>query len=119
MVRIRRALISLTDKRGLEELSRGLAKHGVELLSTGGTARRLRDSGAQVTDVASWTGSGQSAGSSVCVAPRNAINALAVFLRGNLITHRATNPGTRRVSPREAVPRGGCLVHAEIYRPKS
>src|SRR5258708_7803798 len=56
MVKIRRALISLTDKRGLEELARGLQQHGVELLSTGGTARRLRDAGAKVTDVAAYTG---------------------------------------------------------------
>ncbi len=56
MVKIRRALISLTDKRGLEDLARGLGKHGVELLSTGGTARRLRDAGAQVTEVAAYTG---------------------------------------------------------------
>src|SRR5438094_1932333 len=56
MVKIRRALISLTDKRGLEELARGLQQHGVELLSTGGTARRLKDAGAQVTEVAAYTG---------------------------------------------------------------
>src|SRR5581483_2349709 len=56
MVKIRRALISLTDKRGLEELARGLLRHGVELLSTGGTARRLKDAGAQVTEVAAYTG---------------------------------------------------------------
>jgi phosphoribosylaminoimidazolecarboxamide formyltransferase / IMP cyclohydrolase len=56
MVKIRRALISLSDKRGVEELARGLLQHGVELLSTGGTARRLRDAGAQVTDVAAYTG---------------------------------------------------------------
>ncbi len=56
MIKIRRALISLSDKRGVEELARGLLAHGVELLSTGGTARRLRDAGAQVTDVAAYTG---------------------------------------------------------------
>jgi phosphoribosylaminoimidazolecarboxamide formyltransferase/IMP cyclohydrolase len=56
MVRIRRALVSVSDKRGVEELARGLTRHGVEILSTGGTARRLREAGAQVTEVADYTG---------------------------------------------------------------
>jgi phosphoribosylaminoimidazolecarboxamide formyltransferase/IMP cyclohydrolase len=56
MVRIRRALVSVTDKRGVEELAHALSRHGVELLSTGGTARRLRDGGARVTEVAAYTG---------------------------------------------------------------
>jgi phosphoribosylaminoimidazolecarboxamide formyltransferase/IMP cyclohydrolase len=56
MIRIRRALVSVSDKRGVEELARGLARHGVEVLSTGGTARALRDAGARVTDVAAYTG---------------------------------------------------------------
>jgi phosphoribosylaminoimidazolecarboxamide formyltransferase/IMP cyclohydrolase len=56
MVRIRRALVSVSDKRGVEELARGLARHGVQILSTGGTARRLRDAGAQVMEVADYTG---------------------------------------------------------------
>ena len=56
MVRIRRALVSVSDKRGVEELARGLARHGVQILSTGGTARALREAGAQVTEVADYTG---------------------------------------------------------------
>ena len=52
MIRIRRALVSVSDKRGVEELARGLSRHGIEVLSTGGTARALRDAGARVTDVA-------------------------------------------------------------------
>jgi phosphoribosylaminoimidazolecarboxamide formyltransferase/IMP cyclohydrolase len=59
MVRIGRALVSVTDKRGVEELALGLAKLGVEILSTGGTARRLRDAGARVTDVAAYTGAAE------------------------------------------------------------
>ena len=50
------ALVSVSDKRGVEELARGLARHGVEILSTGGTARKLRELGAHVTDVAAYTG---------------------------------------------------------------
>ncbi len=56
MVRIRRALVSVSDKRGVEELAKGLARHGVQILSTGGTARALREAGAQVTEVADYTG---------------------------------------------------------------
>ena len=55
-VPIRRALISLSDKAGLETLAAGLAKHGVELVSTGGTAASLRELGHDVRDVADLTG---------------------------------------------------------------
>ena len=54
--RIRRALLSVSDKRGLVELGQALAGHGVELLSTGGSARALREAGLEVTDVSGYTG---------------------------------------------------------------
>lgn len=53
---ITRALISVSDKSGLEELARSLAGLGVEILSTGGTARALKAAGLALTDVASCTG---------------------------------------------------------------
>ena len=53
----RRALLSVSDKTGLLELGRGLHARGFELVSTGGTARTLRDGGLSVTDVAAVTGS--------------------------------------------------------------
>jgi phosphoribosylaminoimidazolecarboxamide formyltransferase / IMP cyclohydrolase len=52
----RRALLSVSDKTGLAELGRGLVDAGFELVSTGGTARALRDAGLPVTDVAAVTG---------------------------------------------------------------
>jgi phosphoribosylaminoimidazolecarboxamide formyltransferase/IMP cyclohydrolase len=52
----RRALLSVSDKRGLVELGRGLVALGFELVSTGGTARALRDAGLPVTDVSAVTG---------------------------------------------------------------
>ncbi len=55
-VPVHRALISVSDKSGLLDLARGLAAHGVELLSTGGSAAMLRDAGLTVTDVADVTG---------------------------------------------------------------
>jgi phosphoribosylaminoimidazolecarboxamide formyltransferase/IMP cyclohydrolase len=55
-LRVRRALLSVSDKSGLLDLARALARHGVELLSTGGTAAALRDAGLAVRDVADVTG---------------------------------------------------------------
>ncbi len=55
-VKVTRALISVSDKTGLIELGQALARHGVEILSTGGTARALRDAGLVVKDVSEHTG---------------------------------------------------------------
>jgi phosphoribosylaminoimidazolecarboxamide formyltransferase/IMP cyclohydrolase len=55
-VPIKRALISLSDKSGLDQLAAGLARHNVELISTGGTATRLRELGHSVRDIADVTG---------------------------------------------------------------
>ena len=52
---IRRALISVSDKAGLASFGEFLSKAGVEILSTGGTAKALRDSGATVKDVSEHT----------------------------------------------------------------
>ena len=56
LVPVRRALISLSDKSGLDELAAGLARHGVEIVSTGGTATKLRENGAAVRDISDLTG---------------------------------------------------------------
>jgi phosphoribosylaminoimidazolecarboxamide formyltransferase/IMP cyclohydrolase len=53
---IKRALLSVSDKSGLEELGQFLTDQGVDLVSTGGTAQALRDGGLEVTDVADLTG---------------------------------------------------------------
>jgi phosphoribosylaminoimidazolecarboxamide formyltransferase/IMP cyclohydrolase len=55
-VTIRRALLSVSDKNGLADLGSKLAKAGIELISTGGTARALREAGLDVRDVADVTG---------------------------------------------------------------
>jgi phosphoribosylaminoimidazolecarboxamide formyltransferase / IMP cyclohydrolase len=54
--RIRRALLSVSDKTGLVEFARALGGFGVELLSTGGTAKALREAGLEVRDVSDVTG---------------------------------------------------------------
>ena len=55
-IRVRRALISVSDKTGVADFARTLAGLGVELLSTGGTAGALREAGLEVTDVSEFTG---------------------------------------------------------------
>ena len=56
MAKLQRALLSLTDKSGLVEFARGLSALGVELISTGGTAKAIKDAGIPVKDVAEVTG---------------------------------------------------------------
>ena len=56
LVPVRRALISLSDKTGLEELAAGLARHRVEIVSTGGTAAKLRAFGVEPRDISELTG---------------------------------------------------------------
>src|SRR5438309_1993253 len=53
---VRRALLSVSDKTGLVELARALAKRNIELLSTGGTAKLLASSGVPVREVSAYTG---------------------------------------------------------------
>src|SRR3954451_21357117 len=55
-VRIRRALLSVSDKTGIVDFARGLAELGVELVSTGGTAAVLRDAGLEVRAIEDFTG---------------------------------------------------------------
>jgi phosphoribosylaminoimidazolecarboxamide formyltransferase/IMP cyclohydrolase len=55
-VQIRRALLSVSDKRGLVEFARGLAELGVEIVSTGGTARELESAGLTVRPIDDYTG---------------------------------------------------------------
>src|ERR1044071_1539072 len=56
MNKIERALISVSDKTGLVDFARRLARHRIELISTGGTAKLLREAGLDVRDVSDLTG---------------------------------------------------------------
>src|ERR1700694_2603461 len=56
MSKIQRAILSVTDKTGLVDFARKLSALGVELISTGGTAKLLRDSGVTVKDISELTG---------------------------------------------------------------
>lgn len=55
-VKIKRALLSVSDKKGLIEFAKELAAHGVEILSTGGTAKAIAEAGLEVKDVSDHTG---------------------------------------------------------------
>jgi phosphoribosylaminoimidazolecarboxamide formyltransferase/IMP cyclohydrolase len=55
-VRVRRALLSVSDKRGIVEFGRGLAELGIEVVSTGGTASELREAGLEVRSIEDFTG---------------------------------------------------------------
>src|SRR5437762_2460234 len=56
MAKVQRALLSVSDKTGLVDFARTLAEAGVELISTGGTAKALRDAGLTVKDISEHTG---------------------------------------------------------------
>lgn len=56
MSKIERAIISVTDKTGIPEFARSLSELGVQILSTGGTAAKLREGGVSVTDISNYTG---------------------------------------------------------------
>jgi len=56
MGKIERAIISVTDKSGIVDFAKSLSVFGVEILSTGGTARALRDGGISVIDISDYTG---------------------------------------------------------------
>lgn len=56
MRKIERAIISVTDKSGVVDFAKSLGKFGIQILSTGGTARALREGGVTVTDISEYTG---------------------------------------------------------------
>src|SRR5687767_5302607 len=82
MSRIKRALLSVSDKAGLAEFARNLASEGIEIISTGGTARALREAGLQVIELAEYTGFPEMLGGRVkTLHPR--VHGGLLFIRGN------------------------------------
>ncbi|MBF0570067.1 MAG: bifunctional phosphoribosylaminoimidazolecarboxamide formyltransferase/IMP cyclohydrolase, partial [Candidatus Omnitrophica bacterium] len=55
-MKVKRALISVSDKTGLLEFAKGLSRYGVEMISTGGTAKMIREAGLLVKEVSDYTG---------------------------------------------------------------
>ncbi|MBK1732959.1 bifunctional phosphoribosylaminoimidazolecarboxamide formyltransferase/IMP cyclohydrolase [Thiococcus pfennigii] len=85
---IRRALISVSDKTGLLELARGLVARGVEILSTGGTARLLTDHDIPVIEVSDYTGFPEMMG--------GRIKTLHPRLHGGILGRRGVDDGVMR-----------------------
>ncbi|MGJ3628741.1 hypothetical protein AB5I41_20900 [Sphingomonas sp. MMS24-JH45] len=85
---IRRALLSVSDKTRVLDLARTLAARGVELVSTGGTAKALREAGLDVRDVSDLTGFPEMMDGRV--------KTLHPMVHGGLLTIPATTPPTRR-----------------------
>jgi phosphoribosylaminoimidazolecarboxamide formyltransferase/IMP cyclohydrolase len=87
MSKIRRAIISVSDKEGISNFAKGLREYDIEILSTGGTAKRLRDGGIEVTEISEFTGSPEILGGRVkTLHPK--IHGGVLALRGDA-THEA------------------------------
>lgn len=87
MNKIRRAIISVSDKEGIGNFAKGLREYDIEILSTGGTAKRLRDGGIEVTEISEFTGSPEILGGRVkTLHPK--IHGGVLALRGDA-THEA------------------------------
>jgi len=65
MIKINRAIISVSDKEGVAEFAKGLDELGIHILSTGGTAKKLKDSGVNVTEISEYTQSNEILGGRV------------------------------------------------------
>ena len=65
MIKINRAIISVSDKEGVVEFAKGLDNLGIQILSTGGTAKKLQDSGVNVTEISEYTQSNEILGGRV------------------------------------------------------
>jgi phosphoribosylaminoimidazolecarboxamide formyltransferase / IMP cyclohydrolase len=87
LVRIRRAVLSAYDKTGVVEFARALKRHGVEIISTGGTLKALRDAGVEATSVEDLTGVGSMFDGRV--------KTLHPIMMGGILA-RPDNPGDRQ-----------------------
>ena len=116
---VARALVSVSDKTGIVELARALHGLGIEVLSTGGTAKRLGDAGVPVVDVSSYTGSPEMMDGRV--------KTLHPKIHGGLLARRDTDSEAMRehgiqgidllvvnLYPFEAVARAGCDLATAI-----
>ncbi len=101
MAAIERALLSVFDKSGLVPFAHGLAAFGIELISTGGTAKRLRESGLQVRDVAEVTGYAEMLGGRV--------KTLHPRIHGGILGRRS-DPVHRREMANHGIPRIDLVV---------
>ncbi|MEN0021444.1 MAG: bifunctional phosphoribosylaminoimidazolecarboxamide formyltransferase/IMP cyclohydrolase, partial [Planctomycetota bacterium] len=102
---IRRALISVSDKAGVVDFARTLAGLGVELISTGGTARTLREAGLEVADVSSVTGADEILGGRV--------KTLHPAIHGGILADLTSDTHREQLAERDIEPIG--LVCVNLY----
>jgi phosphoribosylaminoimidazolecarboxamide formyltransferase/IMP cyclohydrolase len=95
-IKIDRAILSVSDKRGLIELARGLLAHGAELLSTGGTARFLRENGIEPISISDYTGAPEILGGRV--------KTLHPKIHGGLLARAAHREDARQMAAHEIEP---------------
>ena len=95
-VRVRRALLTVSDKRGLADFARGLAELGIEIVSTGGTARELAAAGIEVRPIEDYTGSPEILGGRV--------KTLHPAIYAGLLAVRSDEAHVRTLAEREVEP---------------
>lgn len=100
MKKIERALISVSDKAGIVEFARGLVRRGVEIISTGGTAKELAAAGIPVVEISSFTGSPEILEGRVkTLHPK--VHGGLLFVRGN--TRHEEEAAAHRIRPIDLV----------------
>jgi phosphoribosylaminoimidazolecarboxamide formyltransferase/IMP cyclohydrolase len=105
MFPVRRALISVSDKRGVSDFAAGLARRGVEILSTGGTERHLAEAGVTVVPVSKATGSPEILGGRV--------KTLHPKIHGGILADRARSEHLKELKEHEIAPID--LVAVNLY----
>jgi phosphoribosylaminoimidazolecarboxamide formyltransferase/IMP cyclohydrolase len=105
---VRRAVLSVYDKRGVAELARGLAALGVEIVSTGGTARHLAEAGVAVTRVSDVTGFPEILGGRV--------KTLHPGIHGGILANRARSSDAADLSAHGIRPIGLVVVNLYPFR---
>jgi phosphoribosylaminoimidazolecarboxamide formyltransferase/IMP cyclohydrolase len=100
-MQIERAILSVSDKTGIIDLARALAAKGVEILSTGGTAKHLTDAGVPVTPISQWSGAPEILGGRVKTLTPKVFGA---------ILHDRTNPAHVADVERLGIPRVDLVV---------
>jgi phosphoribosylaminoimidazolecarboxamide formyltransferase / IMP cyclohydrolase len=96
MQKITRAVISVSDKEGIADFAKGLSDLGIEILSTGGTAKKLRDEGIEVKDISEYTGSPEILGGRV--------KTLHPKLHGGILALRNDSTHTKQMEDNDIEP---------------
>jgi len=108
MAKIERALISVSNKQGVVEFAQGLVDLGVEILSTGGTAKMLRAAGLEVIEVADYTGFAEMMGGRV--------KTLHPKIHGGILARRDDPDHLRQIAEQDIPPIDMVVVNLYPFR---